>query len=240
MTCHPRRLSKGLPVLCLMVVAAWLGGTMPLPAKDLLYLAPNQVDLMALLPPPPAETSATEVEELAELHRIEASRSKDDEARAVADDAEENVFLYRSVLGNDFTAEKLPVTAALFDQVRNDTGVVSKSAKQAWHRRRPLQVDPSLHPVGKGTSESYPSGHSTLGFADGVILASLIPEKRDEILSRAADYAHNRLICGVHFRSDTVAGQVAGTVIAEALLRSPQFQEKLAAAREELRQAKLV
>ena len=34
-------------------------------------------------------------------------------------------------------------------------------------------------------------------------------------MARAADYAENRLVCGMHRRRDIQAGQVLGTVVAE-------------------------
>ena len=42
----------------------------------------------------------------------------------------------------------------------------------------------------------------------GVVLASLLPDKAQAILQRASVFAENRLICGVHFRSDIVAGRL--------------------------------
>jgi hypothetical protein len=38
--------------------------------------------------------------------------------------------------------------------------------------------------------------------ADGLVLTLIVPEKRDAILARADDDAHNRLICGVHYHQD--------------------------------------
>jgi hypothetical protein len=39
----------------------------------------------------------------------------------------------------------------------------------------------------------------------------------------------------VHYRSDIVAGQEFGTVLALRLMRNPQFQAQMALARDELR-----
>lgn len=208
-------------------------------AREPIFLTARQVDLQDLLPPPPAETSAQAADELAELHRIEASRTAEQEDRAKLDDAEEEVFIYRTVLGKDFTPDRLPTVAAFFARVKNEASVFSKAGKVAWHRRRPVAVDPTLRPIGRGTSESYPSGHATVGWLDGVVLAAMVPEKRAEILTRAADYAHNRLVCGVHFRSDIEAGEIAGTVVGQLLMQNAQFQKEFKAARLELQQAHL-
>jgi len=70
----------------------------------------------------------------------------------------------------------------------------------------------------------------------GVVLASLIPEKSQAILARSWDYAENRLVCGVHYRSDIVAGQQYGTILALRLMQNPIFRAQMDLARAELGQ----
>ena len=232
-------LSKTVLATTSAALLVWLVCAGPVQARDSIFLSAHQFDLQNVLPPPPAESSAQEAEELAELHRIEASRTADQEDRAKRDEADENVFAFRTVFGNDFNPDRLPTVAAFFERVRNDASVFAKAGKVAWHRRRPVSVDPTLHPIGRGIAESYPSGHSTLGWLNGILLVAMAPEKRAEILTRAADYAHNRMVCGVHFRSDIEAGQVTGTVASLLLMQNTQFQTEFKAARLELQQAHL-
>jgi acid phosphatase (class A) len=115
----------------------------------------------------------------------------------------------------------------------------TKAPKAFFHRLRPYSVDPRLkscEPVKPGKrANSYPSGHATLGFSMAVVLASLMPEKSQAILARASEYAAHRLVCGVHYRSDIVAGQEFGTVLALRLMQNSQFQAQMALARDELR-----
>lgn len=233
------RLFKAALVAASLVVSVAPLGFGTAQAREPIFLPEQPFDLQNILPPPPAETSPQEADELAELHRIEESRTAEAEERAKSDDAEEEVFIYRTIFGKDFSAERLPAVASFFSRIKNDASLFAKAGKVAWHRRRPVAVDPTLHPIGRGTSESYPSGHATLGWLDGIILAAMVPEKREEILTRAADYAHNRLICGVHFRSDIEAGQVAATVASRLLMQNVQFQTEFLAARSELVRAHL-
>jgi len=58
-------------------------------------------------------------------------------------------------------------------------------------------------------------------------LTQLVPEKRQQILDRAEEYAHNRLICGVHYASDIEAGRRVAYTIFGSLLASPNFQRGL-------------
>jgi acid phosphatase (class A) len=63
----------------------------------------------------------------------------------------------------------------------------------------------------------------------------MVPEKRREILERADDYAHNRLVCGVHYPSDIAASRNAAYAVFGYMLGTPRFQMELAAARAETR-----
>ena len=166
-----------------------------------------------------------------------ASRTPAQIAQAQADDHEEDIFIFKTVLGPDFTAEALPITAALSAHVRKDESAASGPLKKIYRRPRPYQVDSTLHPVCPLNPEptSYPSGHSLSGYLLAFTLVQLVPEKRQEIFDRADEYVHNRLICGVHYASDTEASRKVAYAIFGSLAASPRFQRDLAAAREETR-----
>ena len=66
-------------------------------------------------------------------------------------------------------------------------------------------------------------------------LAEIVPEKRDAILARADEYAHNRLVCGVHHASDVEASRRVAYVVFGYMMATPKFQSDLAAARAETR-----
>jgi acid phosphatase (class A) len=201
------------------------------------YLDPQPLHLDLILPPPPARDSATSAAELTELHRIEAVRTPAQVAQAEADDHEEDIFIFKTVLGPHFTAEALPITAALSAHIRKDESATSSPLKDIYRRPRPYQVDSTLHPVCTLNPEptSYPSGHSLSGYLLAFTLVQLVPEKRQEIFSRADEYVHNRLICGVHYASDTEASRRVAYAIFGSLATSPRFQRDLIAAREETR-----
>jgi acid phosphatase (class A) len=52
-----------------------------------------------------------------------------------------------------------------------------------------------------------------LGYLFAFTLAQIIPKKQDEIQRRGEDYAQNRLICGVHYRSDLEASRLASATL---------------------------
>jgi acid phosphatase (class A) len=208
------------------------------------FLEPDELRPEQTLPAPPADGSPAQREELAELHRIEAARTPARFEQAKIDDADatENIQAFQQVLGPQFQLAKLPATAALFNDLRAEDSVAAKRAKAYFQRTRPWAADPSLHGCDRGhdaVKSSYPSGHATMAFAHAAALAQLMPAKAQAVMAKAADYSESRLVCGVHYRRDIVAGQALGTVLLVKLLEKPAFRAEFDAARAELKAAHL-
>jgi acid phosphatase (class A) len=211
------------------------GGT--LMAEEAPLLSAPPLTAHALLPAPPSEDSATTREELAQLHTLQMQRSPAQLARAKADAAEENVFAFSTVLGPQFTAEQFPLATQLFDRLMQTEKAAVREAKDYWHRQRPYALDPTLTPCANASNGSYPSGHATVAYMDAALLAQMLPERHDALFERAADFARNRLVCGVHYPSDVEAGKTLGTVLAALLQRDPALATQIAAATRELQRA---
>jgi acid phosphatase (class A) len=209
--------------------------------RKAIFVSPEQLNIAAILPAPPTNGSWQTLAELAELHRIEATRTAEQVAHAQHDDVEESIFIYDSVLGPSFKRGALPLTAILSDHVKNDEGVIVGPAKSFFKRPRPYHLDATLKPVCKTTENradfGYPSGHGTTGYLEALVLVQMIPEKRDAIMSRADDYAHSREVCGAHYASDEVASRMTAYAMMGLMMNNPQFQTELSAAKKELRAA---
>ena len=83
--------------------------------------------------------------------------------------------------------------------------------KKKWKRLRPPLADERIHPcVPLETTFSYPSGHATIGAFWATILAEMFPADRDIILARGTQIGFDRLIAGMHWPSDVIAGAKAG------------------------------
>ena len=205
--------------------------------SETLFVSPGQVDLARLLPPPPAMDSAEQRDEIALLLQLQKQRTPAMVALAQADAARE-VFRFADAVGPQFTADKLPATAALFQAVKENGDAILGNAKKHWDRPRPYAVSSEIDPcVHKPGNASYPSGHATYGTLVAVILADMVPEKAQALAARAEQYRFNREIGGVHYPSDVAAGRIAGPVIAAFLSNSPAFQQQYAVARAEVRSA---
>ena len=204
-------------------------------------LESQQFDPSHFLPPPPSQDSAMTKKELAELRAIAASSSAEEKAAAAKDAKDETPDIFNGVIGFDIATK--PETNKLLTMVAEEEDTDSKVAKAYFHRLRPYGADPSLktcEPVKPGKAaklNSYPSGHSTLAFSMGVVLADLMPAKSQAILARSGQYAERRLVCGVHYRSDIVAGQQFGTILALRLMENPAFRAQMEKARAELQAA---
>jgi acid phosphatase (class A) len=209
----------------------------PALAREPIFVSPQQSHAFEILPSPPSADSEATKAELAELHRLEETRTEADVARAKWDDENENIFLFRGVLGEKFTKENLPLLDALAVRVRNDEGVNAGVAKEGFHRVRPYNFDKTLHPVCKTKTkdDSYPSGHTTSGYLLALTLIDIIPEKREAILARADEYGFDRLVCGVHYRSDLLASRLVAYTVHAIMEVNPQYQKELAEAKAEVR-----
>ena len=203
------------------------------------FLKPSDMfDPAHFLPPPPEDGSPRALAELAETKKIMAEATPAQRAAAASDDGNENGTIFAVVLGPAWDLAKLPATAKVINEVTASEGPFSDIAKNEFHRRRPWIVDTTLQTCAphrpSQDMQSYPSGHTTVGYGMGVVLANLMPSHAQAILGRSAQFAENRLICGMHFRSDIVAGQQFGTIMAIRLMQNPQFQADMAAAKTEL------
>jgi acid phosphatase (class A) len=201
------------------------------------YFDSKTVDLVSLLPAPPAADSTDTKGELGELLVIQVGRTPDMVARAQADAVEE-VWRFADVIGPKFTPDNLPKTAAFFERLVATDNAVVEPAKSAFARLRPHLVSDLIKPVVKlSASGSWPSSHASLGTLMGIVLGDMLPEKRTAIMDRAWTYAENRLVAGMHFPSDIEMGRISGSIIAAFAMKQPQFQADYEASKTELRAA---
>jgi len=211
------------------------------PVEGLKFLGSAELSPAAVLSPPPAPASVQAAYELAELQRLERERTEAEFARAKHDDEAEDASIFAEAIGPGFDLKKLPATAKVMGEVRVEEKAAAKAAKAWFARSRPWIVDPRLQSCSKEDEpkSSYPSGHATMGYSMGLVLAQIEPAHATQIMARASEYAENRLVCGMHFRSDIVAGQALGTLVAAKLMANPAFRQDVGAAAAELKAAGL-
>jgi hypothetical protein len=67
---------------------------------------------------------------------------------------------------------------------------------------------------GTDTIVAPPSGHTTMAYLMGAVLAHNIPAKASAIMARAAVYGQSRIVCEEHSRSDVTDGEALGLIVA--------------------------
>lgn len=235
-----------------VVLAAMAAYAQNAPAKTLRVLTSAEIDPGRLLPPPPADGSESQRKELLEGQHLVEVRTKERFAQAVWDNEHEDATAFAATIGPGFDLNRLPATAKLLAVVLNDQSLAASAAKVYFHRRFPVSAagervtsyhdwscDTDVKKPADRPLRSYPSGHATMGYSLGIVLASLIPGKSQAILARAADYAYSREVCGDHYHSDVEASHALGNAVGILLLHNPGLQPQIEAARAELRAAGL-
>ena len=210
------------------------------------YLQATELpDSNALLPSPPAAGSAAlAVDE--EVYR--ATRALRDTPRwaQAAKDAElgfpKATEHFSCVLGMPISADGTPHLNMLLRRVRMDASRATDKAKDHYKRKRPFMVfgDPICTPeeLPRLKAESYPSGHTSIGWAWALTLAELAPDRTDAILARGLAFAQSRIVCGVHWQSDVEAARIVGAATVSRLHADPVFVAQMAAARKEIEAAR--
>jgi undecaprenyl-diphosphatase len=95
--------------------------------------------------------------------------------------------------------------------------VLFMKLKRAIGRKRPCALEPhcwaKLLPP---DHFSFPSGHTITAFAFAVSLGTFYPEMRPGLFFCASSIAASRILLGMHFLSDVIAGALLGTLLGVA------------------------
>ena len=70
---------------------------------------------------------------------------------------------------------------------------------------------------------SYPSGHTSIGWAWALVLAEASPNESTAILARGRAFGESRLVCNVHWQSDVIEGRFIGAATVAACTTNPTF-----------------
>jgi hypothetical protein len=98
---------------------------------------------------------------------------------------------------------------------------------------------------------SFPSGHTNYGYTESLLLALMVPQRYQQMITRAAEYGNDRIIVGAHYALDVLAGRTLALYdVAHLLANRPgyvgtrrggaqinDFRQALAAARPDVTKA---
>jgi acid phosphatase (class A) len=208
------------------------------------YLQPAELpDSQALVPPPPAAGSAAFA---ADEDVYRSTRKLLTAPRGALATKDANLEFpnaaetFSCALDMPISAEATPHLNMLLRRVRADASRATDKAKDFYKRRRPFLAhgDLSCTPKEKMKDDSYPSGHSSIGWAWGLVLSEIAPDRINAILPRAAAFGQSRVVCGVHWKSDVEAGRLMGAAAVSRLHANPVFTAQMAEARKEIEAAR--
>jgi hypothetical protein len=73
-------------------------------------------------------------------------------------------------------------------------------------------------------SPSYPSGHTTYGYTDSLVLALLVPQRYQQMVTRGAEYGNDRILMGAHYAMDVLGGRTLSMYdLAHVLANDPGY-----------------
>lgn len=118
----------------------------------------------------------------------------------------------------------------LIGKVRGDYASTSQ-AKNFYSYKRPFRwkdtsvIVPTLVPAMSKTPEKdggFPSGHTNASYLAALALAYAVPERFQELMTRASEMGNNRVIAGMHSPLDVMGGRVTAMAFAAGALNDPE------------------
>lgn len=211
------------------------------------YLAPEaRPDSLKLLPPPPAAGSPAQAGDDA-AHQATRGLLRGPRGALATADARLSfpaaAEAFACTAGFDITPQDTPHLLTLMRRTLADAGLATYGAKDHYQRTRPFVVfkEHTCTPEAEeryAKDGSYPSGHSAVGWAWGLLLAELMPERAQALLQRGFSMGQSRVVCGIHWQSDVDAGRVIGAAAVARLQSDPVFQAQMRTSAAEIKAAR--
>ena len=109
--------------------------------------------------------------------------------------------------------------SALVDVAIYDATIAAWDSKYAYQRPRPAELDPTFSAVlPTPPSPSYPSEHAAAAGAASAVLAYLFPDDAEALAAMADEAAESRVLAGLQYPSDIVAGLALGRQVADLVI----------------------
>lgn len=194
-----------------------------------------------VLPLPPTENSA---EYANDVHYYEWGKQQranpEIRGRVLYADTAEIYRVFSSAMGIKMSIKKTPEILKLVRTAAEDAHIAADEAQKYFKRTKPFVFfyEPSMKGAGhvdkfKDKHNSYPSGHSTRGWAYAMVLSDVAPNRTEALDKCASDFAMNRVIMGRHWFSDIEAGKALATAVISKVRTTKAYKKQLLKARAE-------
>lgn len=201
--------------------------------------APNS---LAINPPPPAAGSAAQARDDAAAKAAVALNGTP-RWKVATQDAELKfpaaAETFSCALDVNISQQTTPRLYTLLRRTLVDTGLSTYPTKNKYQRARPFTVNnaPICTPQDEAALRkdgSYPSGHSAIGWGWALILTQVAPDRADTVLARGRAFTQSRVVCNVHWTSDTEEGRMMGAAAVAKLQSNADFIADVEAAKAEV------
>lgn len=206
------------------------------------YLGRDLPDSLKLLPPPPADGTPAFRNDQAVSRASQRLRGTPRYRQATfdADLAFPHAAgVFACALGVPVTQEQSPRLYQLLRRVMTDAGLATYGAKDHYKRTRPFVFykESTCFPRDEDSLRndgSYPSGHTSIGWAWALVLTQVAPDRADALLARGRAFGESRLVCNAHWQSDILQGRPTGAGAVAKLQSNATFLADVDAARGEI------
>lgn len=218
-------------------------GVMAQTAADSVYVfRDDQADAGYFLPAPPEVGSMEYVDDLLQWQWGKTQRPTPRGTQASIESMwkpEAMRIVMAQALGLDTISDELtPALSRLLVKSYNTGNLSTWAAKRKYMRIRPfMQMGEDTWALFDDdflrTNGSYPSGHTSFGWATALAFAEMWPELQDTILRRGFEFGENRIITGAHYQSDVNAGYLCAAASIAHAHALPYLAADIVAARAE-------
>jgi acid phosphatase (class A) len=135
-----------------------------------------------------------------------------------------NLSVFDAAVGSDL-AKTAPTLFKALTLYLIQVDAVKDQLKDSVARPRPFVTHGEFRPcLPIEKSWSFPSGHATWFATAGLLLADLLPERRERILAVGWQGGYARSYCAVHYPSDVKASQQLAMAISRDVITSPEWR----------------
>jgi acid phosphatase (class A) len=206
-----------------LVVLALAGPLQAREPQSRVYLPAGSVDGAALIGPPPAVGSPKFAQEMTVVLWLQRTRTPEQIAfvRKTLDVERFAPLVAVPLVGVDGIALKQTIDGVI-DEVRADYDAL----KSQYDMPRPFQLNDAVHPVTDPRPvASYPSGHAIRATVYARLLSEIFPGQKKALIELAQQIGYGRVIAGVHYPTDILAGAKLGHAYADVIVEQAAFKQ---------------
>lgn len=199
-------------------------------------------DSLSLLPPPPDVDSLAFLVDKAYYEKGLLLRKTPRGAQASSDSdigPEDLPAAFSTAFSCDISKKETPEIYKLLSRVSGSAGdLATRAAKRYYNRIRPFAYydTPTCNTKDMkrlSSNGSYPSGHTSIGWTEALVLAEINPARKNEILKRGYEFGESRIICGFHWKSDVDAARIVASAEYSSLQSNTAFIKQMSLAKKE-------